>query len=386
MLEGIMKPRSIALLVLACVTAVILQVGVGVWLIQLHPQPVRQKAVFAVADPQNVQFDFGVMPDMLPVEEAPVDPVEIRNLAADPLPVKDLVLSAPVAHENLTVFFIEGKETMKGRRLMPLETALAQGLATVHEGITVENHGDVPLFIQAGDIIKGGSQDRTLPYDMIIPVASRRVPLPAFCVEAGRSGPRAGEISTSFQASTEQLPGKQLHLAARVNRNQAQVWAGVQAMQTKLTQAVGAPVQSGLSPTSMQLSLENPAMRERILGTLTKLNPLPEGEKTIGAVFVINGVVQGAEIYGSHATFREMYGKLLRANAIAALAERRAAQQDVSADAVRRFLDQAEVGANPQHRRGGSALTRQLDSHGAVLFETFDPDGSTVMHRSYLAK
>jgi len=383
-----MKPRSIVLLAVACVTAVVLQVGVGFWLIRSHTRaPQHDPGVVFAQAPQNIAFNFPVMPELLvPMDEAPLNPVEIGNLAAEPLPIKDLVLSAPVTHENLTVFFIEGKETMKGRRMISLETALAEGRATVHEGITVENHGNVPLFIQAGDIIKGGSQDRTLPYDMIIPVASRRVPLPAFCVEAGRSGPRAGEISTSFQTSTEQLPGKQLHLAARVRHNQAEVWAGVQAMQAKLSNTVGAPVQSRLSPTSMQLTLENAAMRDRIDSSLAKLSTLPEGDKTIGAVFVINGVVQGAEIYGSHATFREMYSKLLRSNAIAALSESRNARQDVSPESVRRFLEQAETGGNAQHRRGGAALTRQLDSDRAVLFETFDPDGSTIVHRSYLAK
>src|SRR5262249_5531978 len=59
--------------------------------------------------------------------------------------------------------------------------------------LVVENLSpDVEVYIQAGDIVKGGRQDRVLSYDLIVPPRSGKVPLAAFCVEAGRRQPRGG--------------------------------------------------------------------------------------------------------------------------------------------------------------------------------------------------
>lgn len=385
-----MKPQSVVMLVLGCVAAVALQVGIGAWFVKsTHARNVRHAAPpafafnFAAEDVADLAFAPAA-----PREE-PVRIEEVREIRAAVEAPNNLAFSAPVVHENLAVFFIQGKETAPKSHVVSLETALAQGFATVHEGITIDNRGEAPIFIQAGDIIKGGSQDRTLPYDMVIPVGAQRVPLPAFCVEAGRSGPRGNEISTSFQSSSEQLPGARLNLAARQQRSQALVWQGVQQLQDELSRAVGDSVQAPISRTSLQLTLETPDVQRGIADCVAKLSEKAPEKNVIGVAFAINGRVQSAEIYGSAAMFAQMWPKLMRSNAIAALAERRggAAGEAVDADAVRRFLEQAESGAQVQRIRGANTVVLRQESNQSLLFDAADAsDENAILHRSYLAK
>src|SRR5207249_2487567 len=145
--------------------------------------------------------------------------------------------------------------------------ALENNLAVVHETgmgqLFIDNRGNAPLFIQSGDIVKGGTQDRVLPSDLLISPNTKRVPIAALCVESGRSFPRGDEVSSSFQTATDQLPGRDLKLAAYRGEQQA-VWNKVKAMQANLARNVGGTVQAKLSQTSLQLSLEHQRVKEAV--------------------------------------------------------------------------------------------------------------------------
>src|SRR5258708_38940285 len=83
----------------------------------------------------------------------------------------DLKLSGPYPHGNLSVFLVHGPDRLAGKNFMTLQEALEAKKAVVYETgnvnqLTVENLSkDEELFIQSGDIVKGGQQDRTLEYD-----------------------------------------------------------------------------------------------------------------------------------------------------------------------------------------------------------------------------
>jgi ARG and Rhodanese-Phosphatase-superfamily-associated Protein domain len=106
-------------------------------------------------------------------------------------------LSGPYTHGNLAVFLVHGPETLEGRSFLTLQEGLERKQAVVHETgsvaeLAVENlSADEELFIQSGDIVKGGKQDRTLPYDSVVGPNSGRVRINSFCVEHGRWTPGA---------------------------------------------------------------------------------------------------------------------------------------------------------------------------------------------------
>jgi len=381
-----MKPQTLCLVVLG-VIAVAMGLAVPIYCAcfvasEMVPAPQPGQPVAFAPQVGGPMFNFGGVADAgggMPVGAAATKE-EVDKIRGPVAATGDCTVSGPYTHANLSVYLIHGPDKMGGQKVMPLQAALAQGLAVVHEGaVSIDNRADVPVFIQAGDIIKGGTQDRTLPYDQLVQPGVNRLPLTAMCVEAGRCFGRANEPSASFESATEQLPGKRLHLAAR-GRNQGQVWNGVQQVQQALARNVGGSVQSPLSQTSLQLTLESPLVHNAVEKYQVELFGAPlKKNDVIGAAMVVNGEIQAADIYGSTALFQQLWPKLLKANAVAAVAEAKpgGAPQAPSVDRVKRFLADAEKGTNGYQEKSASVVVLRQDSNQALLFDTCDPRRET---------
>src|ERR1044071_1177332 len=150
---------------------------------------------------------------------------------------------------------------------------MARKVVIVHETeevneLAVENVSRAEeVFIQAGDIVKGGQQDRMLAVDLIVPARSGRVPVDAFCVEHGRWTARGGELRSAFTISEQMASTKELKVAAKHARSQAEVWTQVAEAQNKLSASTNANVQAPASESSLQLSLENEGVRKSASAT-----------------------------------------------------------------------------------------------------------------------
>jgi ARG and Rhodanese-Phosphatase-superfamily-associated Protein domain len=320
----------------------------------------------------------------------PITQEELQVVRCGPTKEAKFEVSAPVTHANLSVFFIHGPAAAAEPKVITLQDALNQGLATVHDQgmLSVDNRSNLPLFIQGGDIVKGGNQDRVLPYDYMIPAGAMRSPVAAFCVEAGRSRPRGNELSSSFEVSSAQLPTKSLKMAALHRRSQQDVWNGVSQTQSNLGRNLGAPVKAQLSQTSLQLTLEHPRVQEAAQPYLEKLAVLPDKGNVIGYAIAVNGRIHSADVYGSSDLFRQLWPKLIQAGVIEALAEQqpRADVTPPSAEAVQAFLQEAEQGQAYRQTAANQVQIRQ-ESGQALLFETCDAGrGNLMVHRCYLAK
>src|SRR5207253_7340820 len=120
------------------------------------------------------------------------------------------------------------QEAMERKILVVYETSDVNNLQ-------VENISkNYEVFIQSGDIVKGGKQDRVLAVDIIIHARSGRISIEAFCVESGRWQKRGNENSGQFTSSNERIVTKDLKLAANKSRSQSEVWQKVEEAQTKL--------------------------------------------------------------------------------------------------------------------------------------------------------
>src|SRR5437868_7850258 len=101
-----------------------------------------------------------------------------------------LIVSGPYTHENLAIFLFHGADEIDGGGYASLTEAFEKKHVLVHETGTVgqlevENLSEtIDIFIQAGDVLKCGRQDRTIAIDFIIPARSGCIPIPAFCVRS----------------------------------------------------------------------------------------------------------------------------------------------------------------------------------------------------------
>jgi len=268
---------------------------------------------------------------------------------AQPLPASQAAepprVAVPLAHENLSVYFVYAADALPDAKVMSLSEALERELAVVHETsnvnvLAVENLSpDHELFVQSGDIVKGGKQDRMAATDMLLPPKSGAVAMPAHCVEQGRWTGRGAENSRQFTSSYKCAVGNDMKLA-NYSGQQTAVWQTVSENQNKLNTTLQTTVNAAASPTSFQLTLEAPAVEAKVAEYEAALMAGADRDGVVGVVFVVNGQVTGAEVYGSSALFRKAWPKLLNAAAVEAVRDRtgKLTAAPPSAREVERFL------------------------------------------------
>ncbi len=332
-------------------------------------------------------------------------------------------VSGPHIHENLAVYFVHGTSAA-GPVPLTLQEALTKGSVQVVETgrvneLQIENTGAEGVFIQAGDIVKGGKQDRVLTVSLLLPPQSGRVPIASFCVEQGRWSARGREDQFRFSSAHEAMPSMSALLAmaapptpqpqadarpagtspdarAQVQRQpdetsskQKKVWDEVAATQRKLSSGLNAPVASAQSGSSLQLSLENEKLKEARTAYVAALRPAGEKEgDVVGFVVAINGKMTAANLYPSNGLFRKMWEKQLAAVVTESIGEKSRAAPKAApppAPAVTEFLSEAEKGKSTERAIAAGTRQETRDADKSLYNEARSADGKWI-HRSYLAK
>jgi hypothetical protein len=304
-------------------------------------------------------------------------------------------IEGPFTQDNLTVFLIHGKDKIKGATFLTLQEALVQKKVIVRETrsvneLSIENISSEEVYVQSGDIVKGGQQDRMMAVDLILPSRSGKIGISAFCVENGRWSQRGTEAVTVFNSSANVIAGRDVKLAAKSAGSQGEVWRQVAVAQDKLSANTGTRVNGAASPTSFQLALENKEVQKTSDNYAKALEGIINGKPdVIGYVFAINGKINSADIYASNALFKKLWPKLLKSSAIEAVAElRRGEKFDAPRPAeVRGFLDDSSRGTEKQKDVSPRVQMVTRDSDGSVFFETRDRAKSdTWVHRNVIKK
>lgn len=306
-------------------------------------------------------------------------------------------ITGPYIHDNLSVFLIHGKDRISGRTFLTLQEALTQKKVIVYETrsvneLAIENISNDEVYVQSGEIVKGGQQDRVLAIDMIVPAKSGKMPISAFCVEHGRWSRRGTEQVHVFSSSVEVVSTRDLKLAAKSSRSQGAVWQNVTVAQDKLSQNVGTRVNGAASESSLQLALENKAVQKSADEYLKTLSRIIDGQNdVIGYAFAINGKINSADVYASSSLFKKLWPKLLKASAIEAIAEFRKGAKfaAVSKETIKTFLNDSETGKAAEKSEDLTKriqlVTRESDTN--VFFETRDRSQKQVwVHRNYIKK
>lgn len=355
---------------------------------------------------------------------------------ADDTPSAAYRISGPHVHENLAVYLVHGA-SKAGPVPLTLQEAIANdGVRVVETGsvnqLEIENIGTQDVFIQAGDIVKGGKQDRVLTVSLLLTPGAGKVPIGAFCVEQGRWAARGTEDVKRFASAETSMPSREAKLAMALpakqetaaaapagpaahdanliqrrqahggvsetsNRQQA-IWDKVKKTQDKLASNLGASVAARQSQSSLQLSLENERLKQAQTAYLDALQAAPgQGSDIIGLVIAVNGKLSTADVYLSNGVFRKMWIKQLKAGITEAIGEKNAGKSTPSTDAagerpvtpsvdtVAAFLRAAETGRADERIVGGRMKLQTRDADQALMVEASRADGRFV-HRNYLAK
>lgn len=336
-------------------------------------------------------------------------------------------VSAPYTHQNLTIFLIHGEDTNSNKNLITLQEALEMKIFKVYETedvneLIVENISPkYDVFIQSGDIVKGGKQDRVLAISIIVPRNSGKVSIEAFCVESGRWDGRGNESEKEFSSSEERIVSKELKIAANgfVSRSgsgsgngvgdgigprsalgsgsgsgtvagargsQSEVWTEVANTQRNLSSNMAVDVTVNSSASSLQLSLENTKLVEAREEFAKHFSDLIKGKTdVIGYAFAINGEINSADIYVSNHLFVKLWPKMLNAAVTEAisLADQPKAESEPTAGDISSFLADADKGTMKERRTVAKSKVVTRTTENEVVYEARDKAG-VVVHRSYV--
>jgi hypothetical protein len=329
-------------------------------------------------------------------------------------------VSGPVVHDNLAIYLVHGKSAA-GPVPLTLAEALAKSAVKVHETgnvneLQIENLGNDEVFVQSGDIVKGGQQDRVLTVSLILPQKSGRIPIASFCVEQGRWSARGKEDVKTFATASAVVPSREAKIAMRApvlaaaptayadpaaairgqvrtgfaasdtGNRQQEVWRKVRKVQDGLSANLGVPVNAAASQSSLQLALENEKLKDAQAAYLTALQRAGEKDDVVGYVFAVNGKLNSAEVYPSNWLFRKMWPKLLQASVTEAIGHKNADTDPTpSSEVAMAFLDEAAKGKASEKPLPAAVQLEVRDGDKAFYFETRRASGAWV-HRSYLAK
>lgn len=304
-------------------------------------------------------------------------------------------ISKSFTHKNLSIFLIHGKDKYTKNNILTLQEAMENKEFVVYETsnvneLAVENLSKKnDVFIQSGDIVKGGKQDRVLAVSIIIPAGSGRILIQAFCVESGRWEKRGKEDKGKFSSSNDRIVTRKLKIAANKSRSQQEVWSEVSKAQAKLSKNIGESVADKKSATSLQLTLENKKVKANVDGYLDKLDNIVDGRRNvIGYAFAINGKINSADIYVSNSLFKKLWPRMLKAAAVEAVANLNARVKfnRVKPGEVQAFLLGADRGkASTQNVSKRSKVVTREEKE-SVLFEAVDARRKIVVHKNYVSK
>ena len=302
----------------------------------------------------------------------------------------DFVVSKPVQHENLTIFPVLSTSLRSDDRFITLNEGLKAGTVEIlelgarldavrpaEEGLqaaanesgpeqpaveddaetpetriedstfgdndvnrlVVINRSGKPLYLMPGEIIVGGSQDRTIGEEMVIAATGKPVPIDVYCVEHGRWGARdvtaaslvlgevAGESADAEVLASEANSGKfvaQAGSLSKSSRRAVQAGEGQQKVWDEVAKANGA---TGVSWSSGAFTANyvDKDVLERLKPYLDALSDsISNQERIVGVVVAINGKIETVDVFESTPLFLKLWPQLMKSYALDALPVREA--------------------------------------------------------------
>ena len=342
---------------------------------------------------------------------AALDASESPAPPSRPAVKSNVSLEGPFTHANLTIYVVRGS-TNDARDYITLDEGLAARAVVVREQgaragqdqaqvntLEIDNQSDKWLFLQAGDIVKGGKQDRTIMTDLTLAPRSGPRPIEAFCVEHGRWTP--GSDGPEFRDNPGIVAGSPLKIAIQGEKSQPRVWQEVARAETMALSAAGAagfvaapPAAAPTAPVRLSSTgtynaiAENKTLSSRRDAYVNALLPqINKQRDAIGLAVAINGTVTAADLYASSALFQRVSGKLLKSYALESVLSRNEASgsEAPTKEQVRAFLAKPAAARPTTETVGGSMQRSTREADDVVMYE-YGQSTRPIVHRNYLKK
>jgi len=316
----------------------------------------------------------------------PAGTTAAATTTGDSSPIANLIVAAPIRHGNLTIFpvlsriprtddrFITLAEGLKGGTVEIRELGANPGVGRGARGpnpladnqdepirqtdatdgdeqndpdgddlldgvndvnrLVVINRSGRPLYLMPGEVIVGGSQDRSIAEEMVIESSDKPVTISVYCVEPGRWGTWDSETATALLSDEGIQSDSPVDLAAKADRGsfvahpgilskssrlavqekagQSKVWDEV----AKANDASGVNWASGAF-TANYVDKQVLTRLQPYLDSLTE--PVAGQAQVVGAIVAINGRIENVDVFESTPLFRKLWPQLLKSFALNAL-------------------------------------------------------------------
>lgn len=226
-----------------------------------------------------------------------------------------IIANATFVHENRDLGqFTLLKEAIEQQKIVVSETGANQELNNnVNQS---NNRGDVSgtvntlvaknvstdtIFIMAGDVVKGGKQDRVIGQDIVI-LPGQQINLNAFCVEHNRwttTDGNGGQFNGYFSMSSMDI-----RKIVTEEKNQQNVWNKVDEHTSK---------NNAESTTHTYTNLtSSEEYQTQLKGYLDKLGKAFQNDSSvIGVIAVTGDKVIGCDLFATHQLFDNAYENLI---------------------------------------------------------------------------
>ncbi len=306
-----------------------------------------------------------------------------------PFEVADVKLrvSGPYVHENMTVFLLHAKD-QDNRDFLTLDEGLAKKLVKVTEqekeqvgSLLIDNTSDRPLFLQEGDRVQGGNQDRIIVTSLVVPPGSGKMKLPTFCCESGRWAPgRGGKMFSS--TSNTILAGQSIRAAAKGGGGQGEVWDRVAKDKKTASEKLG----SSNTNSSLNETLDSAQVKKVCDACAKVMNELPtKHPDAVGVAIAVNGKVEEINLYPNAKLLGRIFPRLVQSYAVQAALEKDALKGKpapaVKTEDVEKFMSAGKEKSRRFEGLNDDNRIRSRELEGEVEFATAYK--GQVIHRQW---
>lgn len=209
---------------------------------------------------------------------------------------------------NMTIYPLVAK-TAQGDQLLLLDEATGNGTIEIKErgagdvnNLELQkNSSKYPVFLMAGEIVKGAKQDRIIKNDILLDKDYKQYTIAVYCVEQGRWVKQSDKFESAGVMGANKLRSTVVQ-----GKSQSEVWSEV-AKKNKSLDASSSTSNYRASYESSPYKDEAESYISHFI-SLSRKNP-----NYVGVIVEVNNKVSNLDVFGDHDTFSSLWPKLIKA-------------------------------------------------------------------------